>query len=49
LSKRVQYVNRKKDEATNFYDTGKTSSYSTYKSSVTKLTYKTCYKDGREK
>ncbi len=49
LSKRIQYVNGKKSEMTYFYDTGKASSYSTYNSSGTRLTYKAWYEDGREK
>ena len=49
LSKRIEYVNDKKSEVTNFYDTGKASSYSTYNSDGTRSTYKAWYKDGREK
>ncbi len=50
LSKRIEYDgDGKKSEVTNFYDTGKPSSYSTYNSSGTRLTYKAWYKDGRAK
>jgi len=50
LSKRIQYDgDGKKSEVTAFYDTGKASSYSTYNSAGTRLTYKAWHKDGREK
>lgn len=50
LSKRIQYdENGKKSEVTNFYDTGKASSYSTYNSAGTRLIYKAWHRDGRAK
>jgi hypothetical protein len=49
LVKRTHYVNAKKSDVTNFYDTGKASSCSTYNSDGTRLTYKGWYRDGSVK